>query len=188
MLFRSLTFVFIYLIGISYYNAKKDTSFKLISSRATENTRDQVFAYFFTDMSNDWLIGKGMNGTYYCPIRSDESQEVTDYRDVIECGYLQIVLKGGVINLILYLIIFIPAIYLGFFKSRNGLCKALALIIFLWLIDMFPFGLPVLALRYLLVWIAVGVCYSKKIRDISEIQMRNLFLLKKAVRSSTLSD
>lgn len=151
------------LFSFNYFQSKADSTFSLISERASEDTREYVFFNYFSDMSNDLWLGRGMRGEYYCPIPNLSTGEYLEYRDVIECGYLQVILKGGIINLLIMLLIFIPAVYRGLVYSKNGFSKACAIVILLWLIDMFPFGLPSLSIRYFLVWMAVGVCYSNSV-------------------------
>eukprot|EP00825_Cyclidium_porcatum_P051101 TRINITY_DN9290_c0_g1_i1.p1 TRINITY_DN9290_c0_g1~~TRINITY_DN9290_c0_g1_i1.p1 ORF type:complete len:146 (+),score=25.13 TRINITY_DN9290_c0_g1_i1:201-638(+) len=107
--------------------------------------------------TQDLIYGKGFDGTYYAP-----TIEENDYRSIIECGYLQTILKGGIVNLALFLLIAVPAAFLGIVKSNNTIAMAAGTIIILWLIDMFPWGMPALSIRYILVWICIGICYSKE--------------------------
>ena len=64
----------------------------------------------------DWIVGRGINGDTYCP--NVQGDAITNYRNVIETGYLQTILKGGVISLGLFLLIAIPAIIHGLFYSK----------------------------------------------------------------------
>ena len=128
------------------FNKYQDNLFSRISGRLDENTREQIFSGFFSSMStNDLIFGKGFDGTYYAPtIEVDK-----DNRSIIECGYLQTILKGGIVNLALFLLMALPAAYLGIVKSRNTISKAAGSIIVLWLIDMVPWGMPALNIRYI---------------------------------------
>ena len=123
----------------------------------------------YADMSStDWIIGKGIKGKYYCPIVENVNDaEGAGYRDNIETGYLQIILKGGIISLALLLLMFIPAVYKGLFKSKNVLSKAAAMWVLLWIVYLYPSGGIVFSMNYLLVWVSVGICYSEKIRNLS---------------------
>jgi len=170
-----LTFVFILTaIGFSIFLNYQGKMFGKISDHLVENTRDIVFNAFFKDMSiKDWIIGRGFLGEYYCP----GAEVGKDTRFIIESGYLQTILKGGIISLGLFLLIAIPAAYLGIVKSKNILCKASGTIVILWLIDMFPWGMPAINIRYILVWTCIGICYSKAIRNLSESEIRNSYLL-----------
>jgi hypothetical protein len=146
-----------------------------------DDSRAYVFNYYFDDMRDEMLFGRGIDGVYFCPLITDDpTVDAVDYRELIECGYLQMVLKGGYLYLVLFLAILLPAAYLGLFKSNNLLAKASAFIILLWLIDMGPYGLPALSFRYLLVWISVGACYSETIRLASESSITALLQKKQA--------
>lgn len=147
----------------------QDKLFNKISTRLNEDTRSFVVDAYMEDMSKkDWIIGKGFNGSYYCPgvVKDD------DNRTIIENGYLQTILKGGLISLSLFLLILLPAIYLGLVKSRNILSKASGFIPLLWLIDMFVWGMPTFNIRYILLWLAIGICYSNEIRKLSDSEIK----------------
>jgi hypothetical protein len=118
--------------------------------------------------TTDWIIGKGMLGEYYCPGIDSGDGTFTAYRGVIETGYLQMILKGGILSLLLYLLIIIPAIIKGVFYSKNILSKAAGIWVFLSLIDLYPATVTAFSMQYLLVWISIGICYSKEIRNMPE--------------------
>jgi len=166
------------LAGLKLYHENKRGAFNLITDRITEDTRTPVEKCFYDDMkTKDWIIGKGMMGTYYCPGVDDTSSETvyTDYRSMIETDYLNIILKGGIISLGLLLLITIPAVVKGLFYSKNILSKAAALWILLWLIDLYPATVTTFTLNHLLVWISVGICYSKTIRNMEETAIQEIF-------------
>jgi hypothetical protein len=161
--------------GLFIASMKEHSIFTFLSERGEEDTRSGVEDWMYADMSQtDWIIGKGIKGKYYCPIVENVNDaEGGGFRDNIETGYLQIILKGGIINLALLLLTFIPAVYKGLFKSRNVLSKAAALWIFLWIIYLYPSGGIVFSMNYVLVWIAVGICYSEKIRNLPDATIKN---------------
>jgi hypothetical protein len=146
--------------------------FGYVLERGEADTRTGVEIFFYNDMkTKDWIFGRGINGEYYCPgIDSDE----TDYRSYIETGYLQIILKGGLISLVLYLLMAVPALFLGFFNSQNMLARASALWIFIALISLYPTSVDSFSLQYMLVWISIAVCYSKKIRNLTDSDIISL--------------
>jgi hypothetical protein len=154
---------------------QEHSMFSFLAERSEEDTRTGVEVWMYADMSStDWIIGKGIKGKYYCPIVDNVNDaEGGGYRDNIETGYLQIILKGGIVNLALLLLTFIPAVYKGLFKSKNVLSKASALWILLWIIYLYPSGGVVFSMNYVLVWIAVGICYSEKIRNLPEMTVKN---------------
>ncbi len=164
--------MFISLFGFKVFNNNKNGLFSLITTRANDDTRTGVELFFYADMKTaDWIIGRGINGQYYCPSVSPTD----DYRSGIETDYLNIILKGGIISLALLFLIVVPAIFKGIFYSKNILSKAAGIWILLWLIDLYPTPVTKFTLHYLLVWISIGICYSKKIRNLSEANIIEYF-------------
>ncbi len=159
-----ISFNTIFLSGI-----KLPGMFSFIMARKDEDTRSGVEDYMRAGMQSkkDWLIGKGINGTYYCPFFIDLVTGSYE-RPVIETGYLQIILKGGIISLTLLLLILFPAVYKGFFDSQNIFSKAAAMYVLLWIISLYPTVANDFSMKYVFLWIAVGICYSKKIRSLSD--------------------
>ena len=174
--------IFIALLGAVYisgiYKPHENRIFGFLADRGTEDTRSNVELYFYDDMkTKDWIIGRGINGEYFAP--GIEEGQLTNYRSVIETGYLQTILKGGLISLGLFLLIAIPAIIKGLFYSKNILSKAAGIWILLALISLYPAIINTFSLRYLLVWVSIGICYSKYLRNISDEELKKYFLPKK---------
>ena len=166
---------FIVLFSYKNYNANTPGIFRLLSDRATSDTRSGVEMFFYRDLTTqDWIIGKGINGKYYCP--DIDLGSVTDYRYMIETDYLNTILKGGIISLGLMLLIAIPAIILGLFYSKNILSKAAAIWILLWVIELYPASVSTFSMHHILMWISIGICYSTIIRRIPEKTLVKIFL------------
>jgi hypothetical protein len=166
-----------------YYVNRKDT-FGLITERIGQHTRSEVEMYFYRDMQpKDWIIGKGLNGEYFCPGVTEGIGRITIFRKVVETGYLQVVLNGGLISLALLLLIAIPAMIKGLFYSKNVLSKAAGIWIFLFLLYMYPGTITKFSMHYLLVWMSIGICYSKQIRNMSDESIKNIFT---ATKTKTL--
>lgn len=151
-----------------------------LSERLTEDTRSDLLVPFFIEMDDYMYIGKGLQGTYYYPNGGELEDEgvvfsEVEYRDIIEVGYLQLYLTGGVVYVALFLLIMLPAAVIGVFKSSNLFSKACGIIIFLWLVDMVVYGLPILSFHYVFVWICVGICYKKSFRDKTDEEIRSEF-------------
>lgn len=165
------------LAGIFYVNRLykvNDSIFSYLVERGDADTRTGVELYFYDDMkTKDWIIGRGINGKYYCP--GIEEDGVTVYRPIIETGFLQTILKGGLISLGLFLFIAIPAIFKGLFDSKNLLSKAAAIWVLLGIIYSYPGIIQGFSLYYLMIWMSIGICYSKNIRNIPESTMKTYF-------------
>lgn len=148
-----------------FYSVRKYDFFGHLTSRIDENTRKGIEMAFYNDMSTrDWIIGKGINGYYYSP-NIDEGYRVTVYRNAIETGYLQIILRGGIVSLGLFLLVAIPAFFKGLFASNNMLCKAAGSWILLFLIYSYPMTINWFIFSTVLIWISIGLCFDKSIRE-----------------------
>lgn len=170
--FAILSTIVLVLVTIQYgygiYFSNKNGFFEQISERATEDTRTKVENCLYNDFSiKDWIVGRGFDGKYFCP-NIDLDYEVPGYRSMIETDYLNIILKSGTIYLLLLLLILIPASINGIFYSKNLLSKVAGFWILFWVLNLYPANVFAFSMHYLLVWISVGICYSKKIRNIPE--------------------
>jgi hypothetical protein len=146
-------------------------------------SREMVYDDFVDDFDNwkDIVFGRGALGTTFSP-QYIILQEITGtkenvfkfppgYRLEVESGYLQIVLKTGLIGLILFVLISFRAMYFGIFKSKNTFTMMVSIIILERFPSMISFGLPEYSLDYILFWLSVGVCLSEKIRSISNVEI-----------------
>lgn len=164
-------------VGYKIYMENEGGFFNTISNRGDEDTRSGVEDCFFEDFEfEDWVIGRGFDGRYFCP-NIDDNYEVVGYRNMIETDYLNIILKSGSVYLFLLLFIMIPAVFNGFFRSKNILSKAAGCWILFWIICLYPANVFGFSMHYLTVWIAVAICYSKKIRYISEKTLQRYFTI-----------
>lgn len=151
----------------SIYRMSENKLLGKITERGTEDTRSVVEWFFYDDMAEmDWVIGRGINGEYYSP--NIYEGQISDYRTLIETGYLQIILKGGLVRLLFLLLMLVPAAILGLFYSNNILGKACGIWIMVALISLYPGTVESFSMQYLLVWISVGICFSKSLRQISD--------------------
>ena len=176
----NLTTVFVIGIALLFLipNSFSSSLLRKMDERLLEDTRTGLFDEFYREMDSHKLFGKGMDGTYYYPMGETVQDDGTVYgevvyRNIIENGYLQLYLSGGILHLILFVLILLPASILGIFKSSNAFTRICGVMILLWLIDMFFYGLPTLSIHYILIWICAGVCFKKSIRDQSESEVFN---------------
>jgi len=168
----ALSIVLIFVMSSEIYN-------DIASNKtATTDTRTLLFIEMFDDMSeNEVIIGRGVLGTYYSPYFYKWSKAGFDngdsaIRQVVEVGYLQMILKGGLIMMFLYLLILIPAAYLAIFRSNNLIAKMsgywIVLYLITWTISYVPFYSPV----FLLLWMATGTAISKEARKITDDELQ----------------
>ena len=147
-------------------------------SKIDDDSRSGVELEFMLDMGDNiqyWIFGKGAMGTYY-----DSSPlfiESNGLRQEIETGYLHLILKGGIIYLILYIIVLLRAFYYGYFKSRNDLTKAFAAFSLIALLELIPYGIPTFNFKYLTLWIGVGFCLNKTVRNKTNDEIKNMLFV-----------
>lgn len=129
---------------------------------AFEESRGVAFESFLYDFNSasDWTFGRGLDGKV---LQSSFQDQV--FSDYIENGFLQVVLKGGLIYLLLFISILLRACYLGFYKSNNDLVKAMASLILMYVIIMSYFNVPAFTTKYIFIWISVVVCFTPSIRN-----------------------
>ncbi len=146
-----------------------------ISKEGFEESRGKVFEDFSIDFSStsDWIFGRGLDGRVLRTIIQGE-----DTGDLIENGFLHLVLKGGLLYLVPFVLILLRASYLGFFRSRNDLTKALASLLFIHIFMMAYFNLPDSSPRYIMIWIAVSACFNSGIRNHSNEEVSSALNLR----------
>ncbi len=145
------------------------------SRSAFEESRGLIMQDFFNDFNSvqDWLIGRGLLGTIARNILGHESA------GFIENGFLNILLKGGFVYSIPFILILLRASYLGLYNSKNELTKALALIILVHIIMMVYFNLPDFSPKYILTWIAASACFNPSLRKATDEDFYKAVNLKK---------
>jgi len=172
-------------VVFGYLSAENINNYLSKSDQLTTDTRTFIFYELFDDLTSDEIIiGRGALGKYYSPYfeswnKFNEGGD-SQIRSVAEVGYLQMILKGGVIMVILIILILVPSAYLGIVKSNNIIAKMsgyyILLYLLLWCISYYP----VYSARYIVLWIAAGTCMSFSAR---QMQNKDIF-----VRDAVSSD
>jgi hypothetical protein len=142
-------------------------------------SREGIIENFVQDFNrspNDWITGRGLFGEFEGGILATNKD--TGMRDLIENGYLMLILKGGWIYLGLLIALSLQAMYKGFFKSKNLLVKGFAAIILIYYIDMIGYGIPMLNLKYFMVFIGIATCNNKWLREQTDEYLSNQIGLK----------
>lgn len=148
--------------------------FDFIQQRGLEDTRSGVDESLLSQMSESELIyGKGLNGRYYYPLGMNDY--LLGWRYGTETGFFNIVLKGGYLMALIYVyLLLIPALK-GLFKSKNMFCKAGGFYILLSLWELYPFGWLSFSLKFLVIWMLIVCCQSKRIRRLNDEQIKAFF-------------
>ena len=163
----------IFILGLVYYSLSSDY-FAFIRERGMEDTRSGVDRALLDQMSDaEMIFGKGLNGRYYYPLSEDDY--LNGWRYGSETGFMNIVLKGGFLMAIVYVLLLLLPALKGIFQSRNTLCKALGCYIILSLVELYPFGWLMFNMKFMIIWMGVALCYSPIVRRLSDKDIYNLF-------------
>lgn len=148
------------------WDTLKGETFKAMSDRVDEDTRSGVEELFWLDFSqasaSDWIIGRGMHGGYYQVMKNEDTGEITDNRQVIETGYLFLLLKGGLLYVICIVSLMILSIKRGF-ELNGAENKYITIILCIYVIDFYTTSpLQYFGVRSLLFWFIIGCLLTKK--------------------------
>jgi hypothetical protein len=136
------------------------------------DTRTFLYYEVFQDLriNRAFLLGKGLNAGY----ASDAFK--TYSRQVVEVGFLQILLKTGIIGVILYVWVIFSAVFKALGRSKSLFSKALGLLLVGYILMLFIENIIAYNLLNVIIWIIVGLCHSTSFRNLDDKEIRNLFL------------
>ena len=138
----------------------------------TADTRTFLYFEVFQDLiySKSLILGKGLNAGYF-------SMAFRLFnRTTVEVGFLQILLKTGIVGFAFYCILIFSAIFKALRKSQNYFIKSLGLLLSGYFILFFLENILAFNLLNIIVWFAVGMCYSDKLRNMNDAEIRKLFI------------
>ena len=167
--FKTVMLGIIVFAGISYFVISNENSiFSIFFERLDTDSRSGLADDFINDFNTmDWIIGRGWFGKY-------AGSFANGLRDVIEVGYLYLILKGGIIYLIPYVFVLLSSAMKGYFDSNNFLCKGFAILCFMKVFSLIPFGVPSFTIEEFLVWVGVVFCNSAYYRNLSNNEIKLL--------------
>lgn len=140
--------------------------FSNMAGRLKDDSRSGVTELFFADFAtspvSDWIFGRGMDGGYYQVETNEETGEISDNRQIIETGYLQLMLKGGMIYDVVIILFMFTAIVSGF-KRHNKIISYITVILMTYFIDLYTTN-PVcsFSVRSILFWFCISILLNYK--------------------------
>jgi len=176
-----MVFILLLVPAVSLYLGVQGQSiFKLMSGDETgtysqmdpyADTRTFLYYEVFQDLktNNAFLFGKGLDGGYYSP------SFVTFDRLAVEVGFLQILLKTGIVGLILYITVIILTIRKALIKSNNLFIKSMGLLLASYMIMIFIENIIAFNLLNIVIWFIIGMCNSQILREMDNEEIKNLF-------------
>lgn len=162
--------------GISIFEVLQDMY--MDKDDIVQDTRSFIFYELSEDLTNNhqWLFGKGMLGTCYSRYFENSTNPDADsaYRIGLEVGFLQHLLKGGLLYLTLIMSTFIGAIYNALFRSNSQFMKIMGVLLFVnFVLSCVSFG-PAFNMWNFHIWIIIGLCYAKPFLDLTDTEVRQI--------------
>ncbi len=148
---------------------------KIQDDELSTDTRTFLYMEVYEDLvENKQLVyGKGANGTYYSNYFSSAEGD-SETRLTLEVGVLSLLLKTGLIGVTLYLLLLFISIYFAFFRSHNYYVVGVGLMLFIHVILFFVENIISFSSYNLFVWFFIGVCLSKEVRSMSNLEIKNI--------------
>lgn len=140
--------------------------FSNMAGRLNDDSRSGVTELFFADFAtspvSDWIFGRGMDGGYYQVETNEETGEISDNRQIIETGYLQLMMKGGIVYDVIIILFMFTAIVSGF-KRHNKTISYVTAILMTYFIDLYTTN-PVcsFSVRSILFWFCISILLNYK--------------------------
>lgn len=142
------------------------------------DTRTFLYLEIFQNMESwtDWFLGLGYNAKFFSDYFFNSPDPDGDFywRSNVEVYFLQLLLKGGIILVILHYSIIIYAIINCLRNSTNTFCYAcamyLAVFILLSFIIDYPSRIP---MAQIIPWLCVGICCSEKWLNMPDVSVVN---------------
>lgn len=162
--------------GISIFEVLQDMY--LDKDDIVQDTRSFIFYELSEDLTSNhlWLFGKGMLGTCYSRYFDNSTNPDADsaYRIGLEVGFLQYLLKGGLLYLALIMSTFIGAVYNALFRSKSEFMKIIGVLLFAnFVLSCVSFG-PSFNMWNFHIWIIIGLCFAKPFLDLTDSEIKQL--------------
>lgn len=173
-----------------YGDGAVSTAINKVAEKGLNNSRDGLVEEFLDDLSpEETILGRGVLGAYTSKIVLTAEERggrgATSLRRNIEIGYLQIILKGGLLLLTLFLVVSLQAFGRIIGKRSNSLVFAAGCVVGIKLMEMFIFGLPSCNGDYALFWICVGICKNPAIGRMTDDQITRLLKMNNSWAASS---
>lgn len=162
------------MMGFCAYYILRSDIFAFLLQRGLEDSRSNVDEALMSQMDNwQMIFGKGLNGRYYHPLLDDDY--LNGWRYGSETGFYNLVLKGGFLYAFTYIfMLLIPAIK-GLRHSNNMLCKVGGIYILMSLYELYPHGIMLFNVKFLMIWLMISLCMNPVVRKMSDLEIKQQF-------------
>ena len=163
-----------YLYGESVFSLLEEASKE---KGLNQDTRTFLYEELFLDLhlNNDFMFGKGCHSFYFSDF-FDTKNFLAGYRNGVEVPVLNWLLKAGFIYCLIYLILFIRAIYFSIWHSKSWFLKTCGILLagdfFLQFVgDMIgPYFFQIM------IWTMMGMGLSNYWRNLSDNEIKNIII------------
>ena len=164
----NMLYLFVFVMSFAYYVlSNADTQFSVLFNRLDTDSRSDVFYWWNQEMGADlfkWIFGKGVSGGYY-------DGDFGFIRPGIENGLRNMILKGGLLYLVPYILLGVRAFRLGFFCSNSRFMKMLSIYVCICISFLYVWGTPSFSFLHLNMWIAYTWIFSSKLRKMNDAEL-----------------
>ncbi len=160
------------------WNTLTRNTFRNMNSRLFEDTRSGVERNFMKDFKKapvkEWLFGRGTEGKYYQSTPLYDNGKLIRYRIVIETGYLNLILKSGIIYMVIIVLLILVGAY-RCFQSTNHYIKYIGIFLLTYVIDLYSTN-PIIpySVRSILFWFCISIAFSKPYNQAYLSQLANI--------------
>ena len=115
----------------------------------------------FDDLTNNdaWVLGKSITGTYYSAHFDYKYSNENAYRFGAEVGTLIILLKGGLVQFVMYMLILLFAIYRCMLYSKSKYVVLIGLVLLSHYVLLFIEEIPRYDLYNIAMWVFMGISF-----------------------------
>lgn len=128
------------------------------------DTRTFLYQEVFDDLTRNkaWLLGKGINGKYFSDYFASKHTDAGESEERIqsEVGFLNILLKGGIAQTVLYLLLLIIAVYNCLFRSDSKFMLIIGLVLLTHFVMLFIEEYIKYDLYNVTMWFFIGMAFS----------------------------
>ena len=140
-----------------------------------ENMRSDTRTFLYVDVFRDikindaYVAGKGINAGY-------ASWDFETFNRLsVEVGFLQILLKTGIVGFLLYMSLIITAIFKAINTSNNLFLRYLGMLLSGYVLMFFIENMILFNLFNIIIWTVVGMCHSSELRNMNDEEIKELF-------------
>lgn len=171
----TLPFVFLYM-GSKGYNVFQNVMGENTDDYSEENLRIDTRTFLYTEVLMDlklnhaFIFGKGIDGGY-------ESESFkTLSRKGVEVGFLQMLLKSGIVGFAVYFIMVFSAVFKALVKSNSAFMKSLGLLLASYFVMLFIENVFAFDLLNITFWLIMGMCYSEELLKLNDDEIKSLLI------------